>query len=287
MSWAAVVGTVVAAGSSYVKGKAAKKAAKQAENVPQIDPEELNRIVTAASGENARNSLALESELNPLGQQFRNDSLRNALAMTNSGNPGEQQALQAVLKELAGLGTTGSISPLFQQATDAASADLARGGNLPIDVQNQVTRQGLANASRIGGGSLGLGQFVVPRDLGLSSLALRNQAIDRAGSLGATATNLNNNRVGLRAQLAGQATNIGGEANRRAMAAAALGQSIQSPQVGLDPGSFADIYSQNKTNAYNGALNATALRSQANQNYLTAIGQLYGGAQQAGVFGKG
>ena len=62
--------------------------------------------------------------------------------------------------------------------------DLARGGNLPPDVANQVTR---ATMARAGAGGFGAGPLTAAQ-LGLTSLDLRNQAQQKAAALTAGAT---------------------------------------------------------------------------------------------------
>jgi len=62
--------------------------------------------------------------------------------------------------------------------------DLARGGNLPPDVANQVTRATMAQA---GSGGFGAGPLTAAQ-LGLTALDLRNQAQGKAASLTANAT---------------------------------------------------------------------------------------------------
>lgn len=62
--------------------------------------------------------------------------------------------------------------------------DLERGGNLPTDVANQVTR---ATMARAGAGGFGAGPLTAAQ-LGLTSLDLRNQAQQKAAALTANAT---------------------------------------------------------------------------------------------------
>jgi hypothetical protein len=62
--------------------------------------------------------------------------------------------------------------------------DLARGGNLPPDVANQVTRASMAQA---GSGGFGAGPLTAAQ-LGLSALDLRNQAQGKAAALTSNAT---------------------------------------------------------------------------------------------------
>jgi hypothetical protein len=62
--------------------------------------------------------------------------------------------------------------------------DLARGGNLPPDVANQVTRATMAQA---GAGGFGAGPLTAAQ-LGLSSIDLRNQAQQKAAALTAGAS---------------------------------------------------------------------------------------------------
>ena len=57
--------------------------------------------------------------------------------------------------------------------------DLARGGNLPPDVANQVTRASMAQA---GSGGFGAGPLTAAQ-LGLTSMDLRNQAQQKAFAL--------------------------------------------------------------------------------------------------------
>jgi hypothetical protein len=62
--------------------------------------------------------------------------------------------------------------------------DLERGGNLPTDVANQVTR---ATMARAGAGGFGAGPLTAAQ-LGLSAMDLRNQAQQKALSLTSNAT---------------------------------------------------------------------------------------------------
>ena len=56
--------------------------------------------------------------------------------------------------------------------------DLSRGGNLPLDVANQVTRASMGQA---GAGGFGAGPLTAAQ-LGMTSLQLRNQAQERANA---------------------------------------------------------------------------------------------------------
>lgn len=124
--------------------------------------------------------------------------------------------------------------------------DLARGGNLPPDVANQVTR---ATMARAGSGGFGAGPLTAAQ-LGLTALDLRNQAQGKAAALTANAT-------------AGLPTS---GLDPGSLASAAIGQNQQQNQFNMGILGAKSNLAQSEAN----------IQSQALGN-LTSLAAMYGG----------
>lgn len=262
----AVIGAASAAKGAYdanKNSKAATAAATEAANRPAatVDINALDAQAREFARKNAADSAALEAQYNPGAQELRASSLQSVLA----GLPrtAETERLSQLIMAQAGqpLTTAGAQqydSALTRQAVEAAAADLALGGELPQDVRNLVARTALARSGQVTGG-LQLGRDLTTRDLGLTSLDLRNSRLSNAAQLGAQEAALGQGNANLRQQAAGLdltaqqygrdnlfnsasfLQNIQNGDFSRAMSAAQLGQNIAAPQSGLDPGSVVNL----------------------------------------------
>lgn len=270
MSWLALIPTALQA-IGLLKGSSSSRDAANAANAAAqratVDPAELQRVAQQAAVDNIRNSLLLEQQFTPQNSQLRNQTLNNLLMGSTRDTAGDTAV--AKLAELVGKGTGGS---LLTDAINQARADLSMGGELPLDVQNAVTRSAIAKAGAVGGGQTGMARALVPRDIGLTSLDLRNQRLSNAANLGQA----ENQQTAVQANLAQSLQNAGNSQANRLLALFQAGQSLQLPESGLSPGDLASIYMQNATNAATAGMNAAKLQAQTGQNQANMFGSLAG-----------
>ena len=141
---------------------------------------------------------------------------------------------------------------LREQTTASILQQLGLGGKLPQDVINTITQTGLEKGQAAGIGKGISGRNLVARDLGLASLDLLNNRIDRASSYTRSAPTSN--------------------------------QLFQPQSLGIDPGGFGNLVvgnanTQNAQNQYN-----AQLRSQNNANiFQTPLNNL---TKLAGIAGS-
>lgn len=299
MAWAAIVTGVVSVGTAAYQASKQKKAAKAAEEAAaaageagQIDIGELDKQVRDISTRNAIDSRKLERQLTPEVSSLRTASTSSLM---KDLLPTEQQGqLNAGLMSDFNNGLTLpelQRSGLLGDAIAKTRADLALGGNLDIDTQNAVTRNALARAGSVQGGTgLNLGRDITARDLGLSSLDIANTRLGNAVNVGKIDQDLNltqqqmqgeidkTNRSG-RVGLASLLTDLGNQDFQKRLAISQFTQGINQPQVGLDPGSIAALVSGNKATTV-GAMQQQAAIAQGAANNQA---QLYG--QAAGAIG--
>lgn len=258
--------------SSSDQKKAAAEAANAA-NASAVNPAEVQRIAQETAVQNIINSLALEQQFAPEQAAVRTESLKALLANLNEGDTAGKTATNR-LAELVEQGRGGS---LLADAIKAARDDLARGGELPLDVQNAVTRSAIARGGAAGGGrTLGMGRALVPRDLGLTSLALRNQRLDRATQLGQA----ERQEMEGQARLAEALQGAGNNQYQRLLSLASFGQTLTPPESGLSPGDLASLYLTGQANQTTARLSSAQLRAQNARN----TAELYGGV--AGAVGN-
>lgn len=263
-----LVGTVV---STNKQSKAAKKARDAAASA-QIDPQQVARLAREQARQNVADSLSLEMQYAPDNARFRNESIGRLRQLLAGGDPANTEAASTVRQLLAGQ----TSSPLFGAAVDRTGQELALGGQLDQETRNLVARNALANAGRVGGGRLSLGRFLVPRDLGLTSMQLRDARLGRAVQVGQQDEQNRANQQTLRSQLAALLSNLGSTQTNRALSLASFGQSLTPPVAGLDPGDVASLYSQNATNSAQAGLNAAQLQAQTGRNTAELFGGLGG-----------
>jgi len=267
--------------SSDAQKKAAKSAANAAKGV-EINPEDIANKARAQAGRNLADSIYLERAYLPGQTLMRDRSLAELLGQTGS-NKYMKQALADVSAQMGLSQEDVARSPLLQSAFQKAGEDLALGGQLDTDTQNMVTRRGLAQAGRVGGGELGQARAIVPRDLGLTSMQVQQQRLANAGQFGQIEQGLNqqdfqNTMAGrsTQAALASQLAGLAGQDFSRYMQMAQFGQSLQSPTAGLDPGQFATLYLQNATNMAQSGVDAAKLQSAGAANTANMWGQVAG-----------
>jgi len=246
--------TAVGGLALQAKGQSdARKAANQAlsQPAPTVDINALDRQAREFALRNAAEGAALERQYNPGAAELRAGGLS---ALLDSLNPdARQEEIVARIMSQAGDPLTAYTfdSPLTREAIEAARADLALGGAIPLDVQQQVARRAFERSGSVSGG-LGLGRDISARDLGLTSLDLRNQRLARAASIGAQEAALERENAGIRsaAEAYGRGnllqsgdflTRVLSGDYAKALAAAQLGQNISMPETGLDPGTVANI----------------------------------------------
>jgi hypothetical protein len=206
-----------ALGSAAIASSATKKAQSQISNL-QYQPIDLNKLQTEAR-ENAEQNLAKSIAL-------------------------EEKYMPQVSAARFGLQTQ-------------IAQDLARGGKLPLDVANQVTRSSMAQA---GAGGFGAGPLTAAQ-LGLTSLDLRARAQERASAF------LNANQLPVSGLDPG------------ALASAAIGQSDAQNQFGLSKAGAQANLIQSQGNAMANTLGT-----------LGALGGAYfggGGSTKLPTFGSG
>lgn len=298
----AVIGGVSAAAGAASSIAAQRKAGKLAEAqankaAPTVDINALDSQAREFARRNAADSAALEAQYNPGAAELRAGSMQSVLA----GLPRtpETERLSQMIMAQAGQPLTAPTaqqydSALTRQAVEQAGADLALGGDLPQDVRNLVARNALSRSGSVTGG-LGIGRDITARDLGLTSLDLRNKRLANAAAIGAQEAALGQGNASLRQQNEGlqlQAeqfgrTNLFDSASfmenmssgqfARALAAAQLGQNIAAPMSGLDPGSVVNLAVGNTNAIAADGQQDSALRiGAANQKAAT-------GAQIAGT----
>lgn len=237
--------------------------------------------------QNAANSAALEAKYNPGAGALRAGSLEALMAALNAPQGGRDN-LAARIAAQAGqpLASQGFDSALTRQAVEAASRDLALGGELPLDVRNLVTQRALERSGNITG-RLDLGRDLSVRDLGLTSLDLYNRRLANAASLGAQEAGLEQANAAMRAQseqygrgnLLQSAEFLDSIASgdfAKALAAAQFGQNIAQPMSGLDPGSVVNLAVGNSNLAANAQQQANALAAQTANNRSAMSSQLLG-----------
>lgn len=281
MSSAAVIAAVGTAGSLYMQKRAQDKASA-AGNASQVDLEQLDAITRQMARRNAFESAQLERELTPEVPALRK-AANEAILSDVGGETTIDAYNRGLLSQMGENGVKGPRTPLLEAAIAKAKADLALGGQLNKDTQNQVTRAALSKAGTVAPGGLGLGRDITARDLGLTSMQLEQQRLDAASRLGGQELNLESLRTGTdfnnRSSLLNIVQLLQAAQNARFgrnLSAGQYGQSIAQPVVGLDPGSAANVVTGNATNAGAALANQANIYGQTSQNYLNAAGQLGG-----------
>ncbi|HXC07254.1 MAG TPA: hypothetical protein VNZ86_20980, partial [Bacteroidia bacterium] len=249
--------TAAGAGASYLGSQEAQKTLAKGAQAGQVNIPQAENLALGIGGQNAAASQALQNQYQPWAIPLQNAS---NTALTNQiAGP---QGLTDAANYLTSTQTNPLNSPVQQASINAAGQQLALGGTLGQDTQNAVTRAALSQAGGVTQGGLGLGRDVTAQDLGLTSLQLQNQRIQQglgAGQQeqGLQQANLNNtlNRINTLSGLTN--ANFG-----RAATAAQIGNSIQAPATGINPGSAAGLYANNASNMQGYYSNLSGIQGQ-------------------------
>jgi hypothetical protein len=140
---------------------------------------------------------------------------------------------------------------LREATTTSILNELGLGGALPRDIQDQVIQNAFENAGGAGIGTSQAGRNLVARDLGLTSLDLRNQRLDRAAQITRSAPSLNQ---------------------------------IFSPRETLSPSDVANLFVSGENAQNQAAQEQAAIESQNRRNLFTTPLNLLGTA--AGIYGN-
>lgn len=281
---AAITAAALVAGSTVYGVSQQRKAAKEASRAAEraaVDPEMVAQRAREQSIRNLRESFAAEEEFLPEQAQFRRISTSNLARLAGEGDAGAQEQIRGVEEQISA-GGTAPRSSLLSSAIARAGEDLAQGGRLSADVRGEVARSALANASRVGGGRLSLGRFILPRNIGVSSLGLSQQRLATAGQLGQVEQGLNQTDFENLIRLRSLRDALGSSSFTRQLQLGQFGQQLQAPQIGLDAGDYASLYVQNQNVRTNAAQQAAQLRAAGGQNYAQAGSALGGLAGAVG-----
>lgn len=278
---AAITAAALVAGSTvYAANKSSKAAkdARKAQERAQVDPNEVARLARQQGIQSLRDSFAAEMEFTPENAAFRRASLGNLSGLLE-GDDGSQMT---ALDEQIAAGGTADRSGLLSDAITRASDELALGGQLDPETRNLVTRSALARGATVGGGRLDLARFIVPRDLGTTSMALRNQRLSTAGQFGQIDQNRNQADFENLLRLRQTREQFGTNRFNRGYQLAAFGQNLTPPEVSLSAGDYASLYTNNANNAARAGVNNARISAQTAQNWGQAASSLGGLAGAVG-----
>ncbi len=270
--------------SSLFSSKGASKNAAAAAQASQVDIDALDAKTRDIARRNAYDSAELERQLTPEVPALRRAG--NTAVLQGIGATDSERASEGMLMKMLGAGGAGQTaqSPLLRAAIARARENLALGGKLDTETQNQVTRRAASTAGAVSqGGGLGLGRDITARDLGLTSLQLQQQRLNDATRLGNAELGIegfdNNVRYNNANNILQQIQMLQGISQGqfgRGLAAAQFGESIQKPVVGLDPGSIADITMNNANNRGAALSNKASAYGQQASNLMGLAGNLAG-----------
>lgn len=280
----AVIGTGTAilasaalgAGTSlYAAGQNKKALNSATANQKTVDVGKLAADARTNAETNLKNAIAMEQQYLPGTAELRNVTTQNFLDQLS---PTGKAALQrdALLQKVLGLSPTEvdasyGGNALTQSAADAILADLALGGSLDPETQAAVVRGGLATTGRSGVLGSNAGRGLVARDLGLTSLQLKQARQKAALETGLAQSQLGLSKAGLDLQAQQQylqSLGLGLDATSGELINAGnlygLLASQPYPDVGLSSGDLASV-TVGQTNAANqNALMAAGIRASNN-----------------------
>ncbi len=272
MSWVYAAVTVGTTAYGAIQSNQAKKAAQGAANAAKVDINALNEQIKKISTQNAIDSQNLERQLNPEVYALRQAATAGVGSTLKAGES-ESNRLRELLNDHLNKPLP---TPLLQAAIDKAKSDLALGGKIDPETQNLITRHALATSGSVTGGGGSLGRDLTARDLGLTSLGLQNTRLQNASQIGGQEQQgAQMNYQNLLANLAQQG-GLSSDNFARYLSAAQLGQSIQAPNVGIDPSSAANIAVGNQNVQSQALANQANIAGQQSQSFLNAAGQFGG-----------
>lgn len=248
---------------AYQKKKAGDQAAKAIE-AGQVDPNAVADDARRQAIENARASLELENQLTPENQRLRRSS--TAALQGFVGDTAGDQIVSDVDRQIA-VGGDAEQSDLLTEAIAQARSDLAMGGQLDSETRNEVSRRAIS-----AGGNTGAARYTVPRDLGLRSLDLATERLERGGRFGQVEQGRFQQSFDNLSRLRELRNRLRAGQQSRAVQIAGFGQSLQPPDVGLAPGEFAGLAIGNQNLVSQAAMQRAQNTATNAQNWGQAIG---------------
>jgi hypothetical protein len=225
-----------------------KKGAKkmQMPSFQQLNVGDIMKKAKQADLDAISGSIEAEKQYSPESFEFRKQGLEALMPLLGMEGAGED-----LFSRIKGIGMrdqavdTAIGSENFQLASQRALEELQMGGALPKDVANMVTRR----AAQMGGsvGVLGgpAGRDLAARDLGLTSLDLLNQRLNRSTQIGqfeqGRLDQLGQFNVQMPMNVAQVLEGLRAGQTNRGLGLAGLGQSIARPTVGLGGGELANL----------------------------------------------
>jgi len=282
MAFLPIATALYGAYNAYQSNKDAKAAAAKASQAPAtVDINALNQQATQQALANAAASNKLEQQYNPYINQLR-QTAASGLSQYLTPSANSNALTNLYMQSAQGANTAAPASTLFTNAADVAQKQLALGGSLDQETQNQIMRAGLARGGTLTGpgGGLGMGRDIAARDLGLTSLQLQNERMQNAANIGSTQQQFNLAQAQTRLQqllgAGGAASGLEQQQYGRNLGLAGFTQGISQPEVGLSPSSIANL-SVGNTNILNTAQqNAAAIKAQQAASQAALGGNLIG-----------
>lgn len=285
-----VVSGLILAGTSLYKAYQSKKAGDQAAAAIEsgrVDPNQVAEDARTQGIANARASLELENALTPENQRLRRSSVGALQGFV--GDAGSAEQIAGIDRDIAE-GGDAEQSALLTEAIAKARSDLELGGTLDSETRNEVSRRAIA-----AGGNTGAARFTVPRDLGLRSLDLSTERLERGGRFGQAEQGRFQQSFDNLGKLRELRDRLRSTQQNRAVQIAGFGQSLQPPDVGLAPGEFAGLAIGNQNLTAQAGMQRAQNTSTNAQNFGEAInvagGAIFGNSENKGllspIFSKG
>jgi hypothetical protein len=263
---AAITSGLIVAGTAVYgaaqQKKAGSKAAKAIE-AGKVDPDLVAAQTRDQSLTNIRESLAAEQEFTPENAALRRGATEALLPLIGDQSGAEQ--VSAVDAEIEA-GGAAEESGLLTESIAEARRQLSLGGNLDSATRNEVARRSIAR-----GGNTGAARFLLPRDLGLRSMDVATDRLERGGRFGQIDQSRNQQTFDNLGRLRQLREQLSAGRQGRATQLASFGQNLATPNIGLSPGEYSGLFVQNQN------INAQAAGQRAKntgtnaQNYGEAI----------------
>lgn len=248
--------------SAKQQSKAGKQAAKAIEGA-QVDPNQVAEDTRTQSLANIRASLEAEQEFTPENAALRRGSTEALLPLIN--DPGATEQITDVETQI-NEGGTAEQSDLLTESIAEARNQLSLGGNLDSATRNEIARRAISQ-----GGNTGAARFLLPRNLGISSLQLATDRLERGGRFGQIDQQRNQQNFDNLGRLRQLREQLSAGRQGRATQLAAFGQNLATPNVGLSPGEFAGLSIQNANVGAQAGVQRAQNTAQNAQNYSKAI----------------
>jgi hypothetical protein len=263
---AAITAAALTAGATIYAANEARKGGKEAAAAIEsgkVDPNEVSRLTREEGRRNLLESLDVEAEVVPENQALRRGATKALLPLV--GDTGTTEQIAAIDRQI-GEGGTADESQLLTESIAEARRQLQLGGSLDSVTRNEISRRAIA-----AGGNTGAARFLVPRDLGISSLQLATDRLERGGRFGQIDQGRNQQAFENLARLRQLRTQLGQSRQNQAIQLAGFGQSLAPPDVGLAPGEFAGLFVQNQNLAAEAAGQRARNRATNAENFGKAI----------------